>query len=183
MILICAECGKEFKTSDRRRKYCGKYCGISVANKKNPKRKPRAYRVTDDALAQAAQKVYSMAGLLRELNLKPAGGNYHNMKRKLQMLDIDTEHWTGQAWNREQKLKDWSDYKQSAAIKPHLIKVRGHACEICTLTEWLNNPITLEVHHVDGERTNNDITNLQLLCPNCHSYTDTWKGAKNKKVS
>lgn len=59
---------------------------------------------------------------------------------------------------------------------------REEKCEICGLTEWRNNPILLQVHHIDGNRQNNDLSNLQLLCPNCHSQTDNWcsKNRKNK---
>lgn len=61
-----------------------------------------------------------------------------------------------------------------------LINERGHKCECCGLSNWLNNPITLELHHIDGDKLNFTKNNLQLLCPNCHSYTDNY-GAKNKK--
>ena len=68
----------------------------------------------------------------------------------------------------------------SKILKPKLIKMRGHKCEICLNSSWLNKPINLEVHHIDGDNTNNELKNLQLLCPNCHSYTDNY-GIKNKK--
>ena len=61
-----------------------------------------------------------------------------------------------------------------------LINLRGHQCEKCKLSEWLNKPINLELHHYDGDKSNNNLDNLQLLCPNCHSYTDNY-GSKNKK--
>lgn len=60
-----------------------------------------------------------------------------------------------------------------------LIKIRGHKCECCGNTEWLGKPINLQVHHIDGDKTNNTLDNLQLLCPNCHSYTDNF-GIANK---
>lgn len=61
-----------------------------------------------------------------------------------------------------------------------LIQIRGRKCECCELTEWQGQPINLQVHHIDGDRTNNELDNLQLLCLNCHSYTDNF-GSKNKK--
>ena len=61
-----------------------------------------------------------------------------------------------------------------------LLKLRPQQCECCKLTEWLNKPIKLEVHHIDGDNTNNVLENLQLLCPNCHSYTDSWCKTKPK---
>ena len=72
--------------------------------------------------------------------------------------------------------------KGGALLKP-LIELRGHQCECCKNTEWLGQPINLQVHHIDGDRTNNELDNLQLLCLNCHSYTDNF-GSKNiKKAS
>lgn len=61
-------------------------------------------------------------------------------------------------------------------IKTELIIKRGHKCQSCLNTEWLNKPITLELDHIDGDNKNNLESNLRLLCPNCHSFTDTWKG-------
>jgi len=54
-----------------------------------------------------------------------------------------------------------------------------YKCYSCNLTEWLNNPIPLELEHIDGNSSNNKLDNLTLLCPNCHSLTPTFRG-KNK---
>ena len=130
---------------------------------------------TNDDVRKRAAEVTSMSQLLVALGLKASGGNYANMKRKLQQLDVDCSHWTGQAWSKGERLKDWSDYTRVSAIKPHLIKERGHSCEQCANTEWMDQQIVLEVHHMNGDRTNNQPNNLQLLCPNCHSLTDNWR--------
>lgn len=61
-----------------------------------------------------------------------------------------------------------------------LIELRGRKCERCNNTEWLGQPIKLEVHHINGDKRDNTLENLQLLCPNCHSYTDNY-GTKNIK--
>ena len=129
-------------------------------------------------LIVAAQKVFSMSSLLKELNIKPAGGNYIHMKKVLQEEKIDCAHWTGQAWSKDQQLKDWSQYTKVGQLKKHLIKDKGHKCECCDLVEWLNFPIVLEIHHLDGDRSNNSLENLQLLCCNCHATTDNWRNKK-----
>lgn len=133
---------------------------------------------TDADIIRYAAEVKSMAALLKKLGLKSAGGNYSNMKRKLQSLNLECKHWKGQGWNKGEQLKDWSDYSRNSTIKPHLIRDRGHKCEGCQNTQWMKEPIPIELHHTDGDRTNNSEENLQLLCPNCHALTDTWRGRK-----
>lgn len=140
----------------------------------------RNYRnYSDQDVIEAAAKVKSMAALLRELGLKEAGGNYINMQRLLQKLNINCDHWKGQAWNKNQRTKDWSEYTKSNSLKPHLIKERGHKCENCNNKEWQGVNIPLEIEHIDGDRTNNTITNLKLLCCNCHALTPTWRRRKD----
>jgi hypothetical protein len=60
-----------------------------------------------------------------------------------------------------------------------LIRERGHKCESCQLTKWLKKTITLELEHIDGNNKNWERSNLKLLCPNCHSYTPTWRRKKS----
>lgn len=57
-------------------------------------------------------------------------------------------------------------------------RLRGTKCEICGVREWNGKPLVLHVDHVDGDRTNNELNNLMILCPNCHSQTETY-GSKN----
>ena len=53
-------------------------------------------------------------------------------------------------------------------------------CNSCGISEWLCKPITLELEHKDGNHFNNVRDNLEMICPNCHSQTSTWRG-RNKK--
>ena len=141
----------------------------------------RPYRqYTDKDIVQYASEVYSLAGLLKKLGLRATGGNYVNMKKNLQRLKLQCSHWRGKAWNRGQRTKDWSQFIKNKSIKPHIIQLRGHKCEHCTNTHWLNKPIPLELHHINGDSTSNELDNLMLLCPNCHAFTDTYRG-KNIK--
>lgn len=140
-------------------------------------RKYREY--TDEQFIRYSKEVKSIAGLLRKLGLKTAGGNYAQAKQTLQRLKVNTDHWTGQGWNKGEQLKDWSDYTRVSYLKKHLIQLKGHKCERCNLEKWLDNLIPLEVHHKDGNRTNNHLDNLEILCNNCHALTDGWRKTKD----
>ena len=54
-------------------------------------------------------------------------------------------------------------------------KIKQNKCENCKLSKWLNKDIPLELHHIDGNKYNNKLENLKILCPNCHYFTDTYK--------
>lgn len=71
---------------------------------------------------------------------------------------------------------------KSSRLKTRLIKehYKEHKCERCGLTEWQGVPIPLELHHKDGNRFNNSLDNLIILCPNCHALTDNYRGKNTK---
>jgi len=73
-----------------------------------------------------------------------------------------------------------SSFKLKQLLIEHNIFI--NCCQICGIHEWQNKPISLHLHHIDGNRKNNALDNLQLLCPNCHSQTNNYSG-KNKRKS
>jgi hypothetical protein len=131
--------------------------------------------LTEEAIRKAAKESKSIAEMCRMLDLIAAGGNYGSVKRRLVRYDIDTSHFTGRGWNKD-NFSDEPNNKIS--IKKKLIRERGHQCEKCQNSVWLELPITLELEHIDGNNSNNEENNLLLLCPNCHAQTKTWRRAK-----
>jgi len=90
-------------------------------------------------------------------------------------------------WNKGNYHADFY-YGGRGNHKAVLIQERGYRCETCELSEWMNNPIPLELEHKDADVKNNTRENLLLLCCNCHALTPTWKrgnysGWKRKKYS
>lgn len=69
-------------------------------------------------------------------------------------------------------------------MKERLLRsgVKTGACEVCGLREWHGRPLSLALHHVNGDGLDNRLENLQLLCPNCHSQTVNFAG-RNRRAA
>lgn len=67
-------------------------------------------------------------------------------------------------------------------IKNFLTKVNylKNCCSICGISDWMDKPIILQLDHIDGDRNNNTIDNFRLICPNCHSQTETFSRRKSE---
>lgn len=82
-----------------------------------------------------------------------------------------------------QEYLDTSRDIQSNKVRIKLLEegIKPHKCESCGLEEWMGQPIPLELHHIDGDKTHNELSNYQLLCPNCHALTDSYRGKNSRK--
>ncbi len=56
------------------------------------------------------------------------------------------------------------------------VGLKDQWCEECGITEWNGKPISFELHHCNGINNDHRFENLRILCPNCHSQTQTYKG-------
>jgi HNH endonuclease len=151
-------------------------------------------KYTEAALMDAVTTSFSYRQVLMKLNLRPAGGNYDSIKKRIVALNLDISHFTHQGWSKNQTIgtrRPIAEHLsnkypiQSYKLKLKLLKagIKAHCCESCNLTTWLGNPIPLELDHIDGNNQNNRLDNLRLLCPNCHSLTPTYRGKKKRHSS
>jgi len=65
--------------------------------------------------------------------------------------------------------------------KENMIRKNGHKCSRCNLSEWLNEPIPLQIDHMDGNSRNHAASNVRLLCPNCHAMTPNYAGRNARR--
>ena len=70
----------------------------------------------------------------------------------------------------------------TSKLSKRLVKegVKEYQCEKCGINCWCGEKISLELNHIDGDRYNHTLENLELLCPNCHSQTPTYRSKKIK---
>lgn len=143
-------------------------------------------------LEKVVKESFSYAEVLRKIGLVDVGSNFHTLKKYIVKYDLDTTHFTGQLWNKGKT--ETNDPRVSVIpiekifsnelgirtpnLKDKLFKLgyKERRCEICGCDEtWQGKHLTLELHHIDGNHYNNSLENLQILCPNCHSQTDSYK--------
>lgn len=130
------------------------------------------------------QKIVEQSVSFREVANKcgystAGGGSITSIKEMISYYNFDVSHFLGQGWNKDNfdysRFKNGRSIKVASALKA-LTNLRGHKCEKCLNEVWNEMKIPLEIHHKDGNNLNNELDNLQLLCPNCHAQTENWRG-------
>jgi len=153
------------------------------------------YKYEKKQLEITVKDSLSIADVCRKLNIRPIGGNYKTLKIYFRKYNIDISHFTGQGWNVGKKYRKFgkvkelktiliknSTYSSSNRLKKRLINdgYLENKCSKCGLIKWNDEDITLHLDHINGDNLDHRIENLRILCPNCHSQTNTYcKGTKS----
>lgn len=154
-------------------------------------------------LEELCKESYSLAEVLRKAGRKQGGGAQQTLKNKIVEYGIDISHFTGKLWNKgltkenDERIAKQAKHNEKYSLKEVFCKdskitqhgLRGYVqrynlieykCNKCGCDgHWQGGLIKLELHHLDGNNSNNILENLIFLCPNCHALTDNFRG-KNK---
>lgn len=137
-------------------------------------------------ILQWIEENQSKAFMCKELNCKQETLNKYLQQMGIEYKGNQSGKGKSKTNNSYMPLVEYlasSEDIQSNKIRMKLLRegYKEARCECCGLTTWLNQEIPLELHHKDGNRHNNTIENFQLLCPNCHAFTDSYRGKNSAK--
>lgn len=157
-------------------------------------------KYTKEWLEELCADSYSYAEVLRKAGRSPnGGGTTATLKKKIEEFGIDISHFTGQSWHKSPNASSKICSREKYTIEEIFIKnspvsqkvMRGYVerhnlieyrCVTCGCDgNWQGGLISLEIDHIDGDNSNNELSNLRYLCPNCHALTETYRG-KNKAL-
>ena len=135
-------------------------------------------------LGALVERFDTRAALLRSLDIRPSSSTYQALRDALSDAGIEPSAIDGRisggtaaAPLDELTVAD-SALIHTARLRRRLIAegVKEARCEGCGLVRWYGEPAPLQLDHIDGDRTNNALDNLRILCANCHAMTPTWAG-------
>ncbi len=149
--------------------------------------------VSDKTLDSVVKVASSYRDVCRRLGVSVLGGRYRHIRGRIIALNLSTEHFTPFArrgnmntkMSLEEVLVENSTYLTSRLkrrlVSEGFMKDRCVECGVGSI--WNGKSITLHLDHIDGVSDNHQIDNLRILCPNCHSQTDTYCGKNNGRAS
>lgn len=149
---------------------------------------------TKEKLEEAVKVCYSYAEVIRYVGGAASGASYKRLKKLIDRYNLDTTHFTFiQKRNPDKNFSNITSLlviynppeppPRNNTLLKHLVKnnLKKYICEKCGVGCTYNSlPLTLQLHHKNGESLDFRIENLEVLCPNCHSQTHNW-GSKNVK--
>lgn len=151
--------------------------------------RPQFRHYTEQELRDAVTSSRSLRQALIALGVSVKDNTYRSIKRKIEYLGIDTSHFTtsGPDWKRGRQTPLEDYFSGKVKITSHLLRCRlledgilQHKCRSCGRTTWKQQPIPLELNHINGDHSDNTFDNLELLCPNCHAQNPSLQGTRQE---
>lgn len=146
---------------------------------------------TKNELELIVSESKTLAEVMRKLGYSGNRGNsIKGLKQYFDDLGIDYSKFSNNFFAYSHPINKLEDilvencsYTNMARLKKRILQagLLKNECYICGISEWQDKPLVLQLDHINGNNRDNRIENLRLLCPNCHSQTETFC-RKNKDI-
>lgn len=172
--------------------------GIDVSHFRPADRRPPIREPSDAQVREAVAASVTIAGTLRRLGRPDNSTQRVNLRRWMAETGADSSHFLGQGHQRGKAGPTPARSAAEILVKRHggertrtavlrRCMCRMGVAELCarcgTGPVWHGRPMALEIDHVNGDRSDDRLSNLRFLCPNCHAVTSTWcRGARRRSV-
>jgi len=158
MIKICKECKHEFKAKENKAKFCNLKCFGKYNSKINTNLKIKKKKIKLCLFCKNILKNNSSTYCNNTCN------NLYKYNLKLELFNNGDQIFTG-----------------VRTLKRFIISNEGYHCKKCGISKWNGEELVLQLEHINGNADDNKKSNLCLLCPNCHSQTDSYAGRNSGK--
>ena len=142
-------------------------------------------RFTFEDLEAVVELSVSVSETVGRLNIRAGSDSHQKVKSLIEHWSIDTSHFGTK--RRRRKLTENDVFRKFprchlSTVKTWAKKRLPQVCAPCgLLPEWCHKFLTLQLNHIDGDTTNCELSNLEMICPNWHTQTDTYGGRNNGK--
>ena len=159
---LCLQCGESLDYHKQKNKFCSRSCSGTFVN-----------------LARGARSAETKAKISKSQKNNRTPMSEEHKKKACEALARGRK--TRDENLRVRLLETPTENLGVKSRKEKVFNEQGNSCNRCKIIDWNDDILTFELEHIDGDRHNNLRYNLEVLCPNCHSQTKTWRGRNNKR--
>lgn len=172
----CEKCFSVHDASYGSGRFCSSKCSRSFST--SSKREEINEKVSKSLIGRECPKDFECDGCGKRFGSRTSRSSH---KSNCDKNDAKLEREKYNQIRLEEKLLASFEDLSALLKREKIFREQSGKCNRCGLEEWLGEKITLELEHRDGATNNNDRSNLELLCPNCHSLTHMWRGRNKNK--
>ena len=149
-----------------------------------------AYKDIDDKIIEAANTTTTASAACAKLGMRISTYKKHATRLGVYRTNQGGKgnEYPGRSNNKrkinlDEVLRGERPETQTGTVKRYLLRegIKKNECEVCGIKEWMGAPLSCHLDHINGVSNDHRLENLRMICPNCHSQTNTYCGKNARK--